>query len=77
MPLTSHADSLALAHLSQRRSLPLASRVAVKAAWLIAIWTHRRRTRVALRDLPADLLNDIGLSPRDAFLEAHKPFWRP
>jgi uncharacterized protein YjiS (DUF1127 family) len=41
-------------------------------------WTERSRRRTAFRDLADDphLLNDIGLTRREAMDEADKPFWR-
>jgi uncharacterized protein YjiS (DUF1127 family) len=41
-------------------------------------WTERSRRRTAFRDLADDpqLLNDIGLTRREAMEEADKPFWR-
>jgi uncharacterized protein YjiS (DUF1127 family) len=33
------------------------------------------RQRQALRKLDFDALNDIGISRRDAFAEARRPFW--
>ncbi|MDE1168646.1 MAG: DUF1127 domain-containing protein [Pseudomonas sp.] len=37
---------------------------------------HRLTTRRALRELDADQLKDIGLTPRQAYREGVKPFWR-
>ncbi|MCX7298470.1 MAG: DUF1127 domain-containing protein [Hyphomicrobiales bacterium] len=42
----------------------------------IAVWTVRRRQRRALAELDDHLLNDVGLSPEQAHLEANKPFWK-
>jgi uncharacterized protein YjiS (DUF1127 family) len=41
-------------------------------------WTERSRRRAAFRDLAEDphLLNDVGLTRREAMDEAGKPFWR-
>lgn len=77
MYLPSHADSTALAQLSRRTTLPVASRVVVQTAYLIAIWTQRHRTRRALRHMSFHRLDDIGQSPRAAHREYYKPFWRP
>jgi uncharacterized protein YjiS (DUF1127 family) len=41
-------------------------------SWLI----DRQRQRRALLDLDGHLLNDIGVSPRQAREEGRKPFWR-
>ena len=45
---------------------------------ILAHWLARRRTRIALCDIPYDdhLLKDIGVSRGDALREADKPFWR-
>jgi uncharacterized protein YjiS (DUF1127 family) len=41
-------------------------------------WSERSRRRAAFRDLADDphLLDDIGLTRREAMDEADKPFWR-
>lgn len=43
---------------------------------LLALWLGRRRQRLALQELDARLLEDVGLTPRQAVQEAAKPFWR-
>ncbi len=53
-----------------------------RGAILLRIWRtataalERSRQRRALMALPDTLLRDIGLSRRDAIIEASKPFWR-
>lgn len=47
-----------------------------RAGRTVALWRSRARQRRALADLSPELLNDIGVSPRQAFLESRKPFWR-
>lgn len=50
-----------------------------KFSWAVATfgtWLGRARQRRALADLNDHQLRDIGLAPRDARLEAYKPFWR-
>ena len=45
----------------------------------IQLWPARRRQRARLRELAElndYLLQDIGLTPRDALMEAAKPFWK-
>ena len=69
--------SSALTHLSTRTTLPLMSQVAIKVAYVVLLWSQRRRTRNALSDLSPHALRDIGISPDDARIEASKPFWRP
>ena len=39
-------------------------------------WLARHAQRRALLVLDASLLKDIGVSPAEAWAEAHKPFWR-
>jgi uncharacterized protein YjiS (DUF1127 family) len=53
------------------------------SSWLrplrkLARWSERSRRRAAFRDLSDDphLLDDIGLTRREAMDEADKPFWR-
>lgn len=43
---------------------------------VLAGWAERRRQRRSLAELDARLLNDLGLSPDQARVEAAKPFWR-
>jgi len=40
-------------------------------------WSDRHAQRRALRELPEEMLKDIGLSRADAYRESSKPFWRP
>jgi len=42
---------------------------------LVAKWARRFQTRAALGKLDNAALEDIGLSYRQAFKEANKPFW--
>jgi uncharacterized protein YjiS (DUF1127 family) len=43
---------------------------------LLRLWSGRHRQRIALAELPAHLLADIGVTPSEAAREANKPFWR-
>jgi len=47
----------------------------------LALWRMRRATRRRLRqDLPRldeRLLRDIGVSRRELYREAYRPFWKP
>ncbi|QFT92961.1 hypothetical protein FIU86_08905 [Roseovarius sp. THAF9] len=70
-------DRTALEGLSARTTLPVLSLIAVKLAWACVLWTQRRKTRGHLSRLDDHMLRDIGLSPREADMEARKPFWRP
>ncbi len=40
------------------------------------LWHQRWQQRRQLAELDAHLLRDIGVTPREAFREASKPFWR-
>lgn len=71
------SDRTALEGLTARTNLPALSRIAVQVAWYYLLWTQRRKSRMRLKDLDDHMLRDIGLSPRQAFDEATKPFWRP
>lgn len=42
---------------------------------LVATWARRFNTRAALAKLDNAALEDIGVSYRQAFKEANKPFW--
>ncbi|MEO0391134.1 MAG: DUF1127 domain-containing protein [Pseudomonadota bacterium] len=45
-------------------------------AVVLSTWATRRRTRLALAQLTADQLRDVGLTPDDALTERQKVFWR-
>ena len=53
------------------------------SAWLgglfgpLVLWQRRWQQRQHLAGLDAHLLRDIGVTPREAFREAGKPFWQP
>lgn len=42
---------------------------------MVATWARRFNTRAALAKLDNAALEDIGISYRQAFKEANKPFW--
>jgi uncharacterized protein YjiS (DUF1127 family) len=42
---------------------------------MVATWARRFQTRAALAKLDNAALEDIGMSYRQAFKEANKPFW--
>jgi uncharacterized protein YjiS (DUF1127 family) len=44
---------------------------------MIATWSARRRSRIALSQLSPDRLRDIGLEQMIAAEEARRPFWHP
>jgi uncharacterized protein YjiS (DUF1127 family) len=66
----------ALAVLNSSRSLPLLAVISVKFAASLTTWATRRRTRLALDNLDARQLRDVGLTPDAARREARKVFWR-
>jgi len=69
--LTDHT----LSPLVAAPSLPLAAVLAVKIATVITDWHHRKRSRNALGRLDDRMLDDIGVTYRQARKEAQRPFW--
>ncbi len=69
--------SPSIAYLTARPTLPLAARAAIGLAVVITMWSVRSRSRRQLRTLSDSQLNDIGISRKDADLQASLPFWRP
>lgn len=67
----------ALAQMPQRPVLRLVSRVAVKLAWILLVWSQRHRTRSQLGRLDTARLRDIGVTPHQARKESRKRFWQP
>ncbi|ASM72476.1 MULTISPECIES: DUF1127 domain-containing protein [Roseobacteraceae] len=65
-----------LMHLRDTRSLPVISVAAIKFAVVVSKWATRRRTRLALSQLTPQQLDDVGLTPRTAFIESRRVFWR-
>lgn len=43
----------------------------------VAVWSARRRSRIALSRLTPAQLCDIGLDPVSAGVEVERPFWKP
>lgn len=70
-------DRMALTQLAARTTLPAGSVLAVRVAFVIALWSFRARTRRSLPHLTWSELDDIGLSARDAARERAKWFWTP
>ncbi|KCV83615.1 hypothetical protein ATO10_02605 [Actibacterium atlanticum] len=66
-----------LDNLIRRGTLPVSVRAAVHMAHLYVTWADRYKARRELAQMPADRLDDIGISPRKALLESRKPFWKP
>ncbi len=77
MTTLTRSDRAALEHLRAHSSLPVVSRIAVQVAWCVLLWSQRRKSRRDLSLLDDHMLNDIGLSPRQAEQEYSKWFWRP
>jgi len=67
----------ALAYLGSTRHAPKLAVIAVAFAVCVSKWVERRRTRQVLAQLDTWQLNDIGLTARQAQVEASKMFWRP
>ncbi|MBV2361108.1 DUF1127 domain-containing protein [Thalassococcus sp. CAU 1522] len=73
--MTQIAYRSALATLEATRPLPVLAGIALRVAVVLAVWSQRRRTRIALADLDAHMLRDIGIEPEIARAEARRPFW--
>ena len=71
------SDRAVLESLSRPSTLPVVSSAAVRVAYLMMLWSERRRTRVQLQHMPEHLLRDIGLTSTQARQECRKWFWRP
>jgi len=56
--------------------MPLLVTLAVRVAVTSSKWAQRDRTRLALKDLDAHLLRDIGVTQKSADIEANKRFCR-
>lgn len=67
----------AFAQLTAQDRLPVLSRVAIRAAWVFAVWSQRSHTRKTLQHLTDAQLRDIGLTRDAASAEADKAFWTP
>lgn len=65
-----------LARLGSSSRLPLGAALAVRIAGVLMLWDQRRRTRQALSALDDHLLQDVGLTPREARREAGRYFWQ-
>ncbi|MGC3937118.1 DUF1127 domain-containing protein [Roseobacter sp. EG26] len=65
-----------MAYLNEVKSMPTLAIVAVEFAVCVSKWATRRRTRRALQQLTLWQLDDVGVTPRQARIEAAKVFWR-
>jgi uncharacterized protein YjiS (DUF1127 family) len=57
-------------------------RIAAPPLWLsllapLVIWHHRHRTRLQLRELDSQQLEDVGIDPSARRAEIAKWFWQP
>lgn len=71
---TAPADHLA--YLTAQNRIPAVSVIALRVAVVMSKWATRRRTRLALRQLSAHQLRDVGLTPAEAHIESRRVFWR-
>jgi uncharacterized protein YjiS (DUF1127 family) len=76
MTLVIKSDLDALVYLRETKALPIVSVWAVEFAVIVSKWTTRRRTRLALRQLNAHQLRDVGLTPDQALDESARVFWK-
>ncbi|WP_298848344.1 DUF1127 domain-containing protein [uncultured Ruegeria sp.] len=73
MTRTMHTPALLLLNDSPR--LPLLAALAVRFAAAVTQWERRRRSRVNLSYLDDRLLQDVGLTRREADREVKRHFW--
>ncbi len=65
-----------LAYLTAQNRMPAVSVLAVQFAVVVSKWATHRRSRLALKQLDAHLLRDVGLTQAEAELESRRVFWR-
>ncbi|MEM8653910.1 MAG: DUF1127 domain-containing protein [Pseudomonadota bacterium] len=65
-----------LAYLTAQNRIPATSVVALRIAVVLSKWAQRRRSRLALHQLPPHLLRDVGLTQAEADDESRRVFWR-
>jgi uncharacterized protein YjiS (DUF1127 family) len=63
-------------NLADRSQLPVASTLALKFANMVVRWSDRSKQRVSLQTLSDHQLKDIGISRKQANIEANKRFWQ-
>ncbi|MDG1472580.1 MAG: DUF1127 domain-containing protein [Ascidiaceihabitans sp.] len=76
MTYVEHSNIDALIYLRENKSLPIVSVWAVEFAVYVSIWTTRRNTRAALKQLTGAQLADVGLTREQALSEASRVFWK-
>lgn len=75
--IANFSDSLSqLVYLNTQTRVPSIARFAIVFAAVVTLWSVRRRTRMELKHLEPEILDDIGLSRIQADTEAEKPFWQ-
>lgn len=74
--MNTHGKTLTTTYPCRRQVRTSLTDVVNHVRTTVAIWHSRARQRRALSDLSPELLKDIGVSPRQAFMESRKPFWR-
>lgn len=73
--MTQTAMYHSLLQIAQTPGLPMVARAAVKFAVMVTKWHHNARSRRALKRLDSRLLDDIGITPKQAHAEEKRPFW--
>ncbi len=63
--------------LENNRHIPTIAVFLVWIANVVTLWSHRSRSRKALRNLGDHGLRDIGISRQQAKKESLKRFWMP
>ncbi|CUH82150.1 hypothetical protein TRM7557_03782 [Tritonibacter multivorans] len=66
-----------LTYLTSQPVLPVAAQMAISVAVLVTKWSARKRSRRALAELSPEQLRDIGVTAKEAHIEASLPFWKP
>lgn len=64
-----------LTPLTTSPRLPLIAALAVRFACAVTLWDQRYRSRNELKYMDDHLLKDIGVTRRQADIEAIRPFW--
>jgi uncharacterized protein YjiS (DUF1127 family) len=72
-----HTPPSDMGFLTSQPVLPVAAQMAISVAVLVTKWSARKRSRRALSELSPDQLRDIGVTAKDAHVEASLPFWKP
>ena len=73
---STHPTMTQLEQLMNRGALPVAAQFAIHAAFVLATWADRRKSRRILGRLDPHELRDIGLTKQQAADESQKAFWR-